>query len=644
MFDFQKLVTLLQPFFSLKPTFLSQRKRKIIFIGNTGSGKSTTINYLLGCKLRRGSDDTALPADESIPFAKMGGSAQSITVYPTAYTTDSGLSLYDFPGFNDNRGEEIKVATYLCMQAAANESSSETGLAIVINYESVITERGKNLKDLAKAVGLLMKGKGYLADSIRFIINRMDVRESVNKFTLLKKKISQIIAVEKAKLESLSEVSGPLIEEKKDDFSDSSEELVNFLQLMQSASEEAFIFIDVFDTGISRDDTFNAIKEIKPVPSTVSLDFISTSPETLDFKKSLEEKMVVFNDLVKEKLELEEKQKESNQSLSQAKFHLNKCTAELLKAESYDPADVKNPNIAPLRTKIHSAQSEIDKLETEKESLNEKKGRNIAELKNLDTEEAVFYTQATETYRDHGLIYNSQIFFYDGVPYVKVAEEYYKGKITHYEYSPETGDYRSRFDSNNFSDTWASVSIYCKKNVLPKNRARIDELRKEIKSREKEILEKNQAISNLKEKILESNFKIEKAIEENQTEKETAVEAARNYKKEAQRSITELEELIREQESRAFFIKATFDQEKETLNTICSLLTLLKSKLIFNDLAGIMELFKTNYDYITSPPPSLRRFSISTNRNSLLYKPQPIEISEPTYPTKEENACCCTIS
>lgn len=87
-------------------------KEILIVLGNTRSGKSTLVNYLIGNKLTS-TVDKALQVyvtlkDGSGP--EIGHAAQSATSLPSKYKEKTkGLDLWDTPGFEDSRGPEVDI-------------------------------------------------------------------------------------------------------------------------------------------------------------------------------------------------------------------------------------------------------------------------------------------------------------------------------------------------------------------------------------------------------------------------------------------------------------------------------------------------------------------------------------------------------
>ena len=135
----------------------SKNKDVVIFIGNTGAGKTTMINYLYGRKMKRLNRNEAkklnINALQTVviaedPIMKIGHSLQSETFMPEIIK-DCNANFYymDCPGFLDNRGSEINIANAVNIRNAISVSRS-VKLVMLINYSALLADRGRGLRDM----------------------------------------------------------------------------------------------------------------------------------------------------------------------------------------------------------------------------------------------------------------------------------------------------------------------------------------------------------------------------------------------------------------------------------------------------------------------------------------------------------------
>lgn len=94
-------------------SFQPDRSRKlVVFLGDTGSGKSTTINYLAGCTMEQ--DPTQLPGPNGelswrvAPHSRIAeaapiglGTVTSETLIPKVVNVDERINVLDTAGFGE---------------------------------------------------------------------------------------------------------------------------------------------------------------------------------------------------------------------------------------------------------------------------------------------------------------------------------------------------------------------------------------------------------------------------------------------------------------------------------------------------------------------------------------------------------------
>jgi ribosome biogenesis GTPase A len=135
-------------------------KDALIVIGNTGAGKSTFLNYLMGCKLQLedpevlgipGLDDiVVVSADSRVKeVMPIGHTKQSKTFIPQIEIDRSeiGLAYCDCPGFLDNRGVEVNIANAVNIRRAL-QSAQSVKMLILINYHTLKADRVRGLRDM----------------------------------------------------------------------------------------------------------------------------------------------------------------------------------------------------------------------------------------------------------------------------------------------------------------------------------------------------------------------------------------------------------------------------------------------------------------------------------------------------------------
>lgn len=135
-------------------------QKLVLFLGNTGAGKSTLINYLSGCTMERidpkSIGASALKRIVVVKPISKGGirnevmkighiPTQSETLLPETTIQDE-LVLCDCPGLLENRGFEISVANAVTLRTLI-EKVDNIKIVLLVNYNSLYGDRSRGFLD-----------------------------------------------------------------------------------------------------------------------------------------------------------------------------------------------------------------------------------------------------------------------------------------------------------------------------------------------------------------------------------------------------------------------------------------------------------------------------------------------------------------
>lgn len=133
----------------------SKGKNIVAFVGLTGSGKSTLINYLCRKKLNVDEDDNIVLQDPSDQSAmQIGITSDSETSLPKFCEFEEVL-FYDFPGFSDTRGVLVNLINSAIIKNII-ENADTAIIVFVVSEDEIIAGRGKLFKELISRLETLI--------------------------------------------------------------------------------------------------------------------------------------------------------------------------------------------------------------------------------------------------------------------------------------------------------------------------------------------------------------------------------------------------------------------------------------------------------------------------------------------------------
>lgn len=175
-----------------------QGKGVVFVIGKTGSGKSTTINFLAGVPLKQKIDEETdtiqIVADRKeekhAPKIAIIGHEGSQTTYPAIFSPKwiHNFVYCDLAGFSDTRGDAYDANAYLSAQLVAQLAEAIKGIICVIDYDSLTAMRGLGFIELARLIKQIFLPKSfsrYFRDCVKFVITK--VPSSITKAQVLTK-------------------------------------------------------------------------------------------------------------------------------------------------------------------------------------------------------------------------------------------------------------------------------------------------------------------------------------------------------------------------------------------------------------------------------------------------------------------------
>lgn len=154
-------------------TVIKEGRDALFVLGNIGSGKSTTIAYLLGAQLEKkrvGGRNVVdiVEREDNGNYPEIGHKFESLTQNPQIYKGTMGTYFVDCPAFFDSKKENgLNISNDLELII---QKQNRRKLLIVSSYSMLSNSesRGKNIKNLFKILGTMFRRVSDIPNSVMF--------------------------------------------------------------------------------------------------------------------------------------------------------------------------------------------------------------------------------------------------------------------------------------------------------------------------------------------------------------------------------------------------------------------------------------------------------------------------------------------
>lgn len=253
----------------------ASEKELVLFLGLTGSGKSTCINYLLGAKLLKGKKSGGKSyvslelsqTAEYTKYAEIGDHGhQSHTLHAEIYQDPIvNLGYVDTPAFFNpsNLHDAEEVYGSFGTQLAVHSAKSIKAVVVVIDWNIFNSTTATELKNLLYTLSKIFPVSEAISGSLIFLINKASNDITLHDFheTVLMFRESQ----NEKKL--LLEKKNPNVDDDEQLRIKNEIRMIDLLEKQCRECQQNIIILDVLDNGESRNRFHKTLRQAqKPIP------------------------------------------------------------------------------------------------------------------------------------------------------------------------------------------------------------------------------------------------------------------------------------------------------------------------------------------------------------------------------------------
>lgn len=153
----------------------SQSQEVVLVLGNTGAGKSTFVNYIVGRRMREAEVPSSLQqgflCDDAV--VEIGHGFESRTDFPHS-VIDRDIAYCDCPGFSDTRGPMFDITNTYAIGKVARSARSVKGVVYVMSYHALLADRAAALEEMVFMLQKLFGSRDLRsrAESVMLLVSK----------------------------------------------------------------------------------------------------------------------------------------------------------------------------------------------------------------------------------------------------------------------------------------------------------------------------------------------------------------------------------------------------------------------------------------------------------------------------------------
>jgi energy-coupling factor transporter ATP-binding protein EcfA2 len=584
----------------------------VLVVGNTGSGKSTVINYLLGNEMKKIMNKgsrvyVGVTEDESL-YPKIGLRSLSETLYSSIYH-DSNNDIYwcDCAGFGENRGLVEEILADINLEIAIRLSNSVIAIIIVINSHELDVKKGVALSQLNQKLASIIKSFEDVVESVLFVFTKIDDNEMV--VGDLIEQIQQKIE-DQASLKQKSKSSWDISE--LDDKSNSMEKCLHMLKLM-SENEDKF-FIMNYTTNKVRQEIIDHVLSLKQAILKSNFEFETNNNLRLKFNQFVFKVAHEGTCLIESRNDLNKFIHRSNNELQRLSERISFYENEnnmLSNNSSNNEGIMKNSTIDEETS--NESKMIIEKIKSN-EALKLAEQTRLApiideinlierELSKQNSNEIVLYWKDSVLEKRLKINILGQticfgrtykVFSYKDIPYEKVEYHKENGTFEIKEDDKVSGRFKAIYVSNTKEDGLAWVKIYVKKKNKTDVKYLIGRIQDKLHKKKMEKLKYESIISKLDEEIKQFQT-IQKNLK---TSNNISIISQKNSNEIELKSCKTRTEILRDEISNAANSLICCEGKIESKKHLFQMISLISETMDFSSLLLVEEFLKLKLDYI----------------------------------------------